>query len=353
MPNRKAIKTADSRMRMIEDRVGVGTWTWDLETSEITWSPGLCRILGLDPHAVVPSIDLYQSLVHPDDQIDFDDAIGVVSERRLESRTFRIIRPDGILRWLHSKAQPHFDRNGKTVMLAGVIQDVTEQQELLDCQHVLKETAKIHAKLLGGWVWRAYPNGKLIETAHWMKLTGQTSQEANDWDRLDAIHPDDKRRFLEAWEFAIENRCQYESTIRVRTVDGVYLSTHSRAMPLINDKGTILFWIGHSTLVSPRPVKTQAAALLDSPQIRASRALVDWTAPELATKSGLSFSTVRRMEQCSANVRADSLVRVRATFESAGVAYFVDEDGDVAIVLRSKAAERSDPKSRIDDEQQG
>ena len=63
MPARKSLKSTDSRLRVIEEGIRVGTWTWDLETSEVTWSIGLCAILGVDPHTVVPSIDLYQSLV--------------------------------------------------------------------------------------------------------------------------------------------------------------------------------------------------------------------------------------------------------------------------------------------------
>lgn len=331
MPTRKSLKTADAKLRMIEDKLGVGTWTWDLDTSEVMWSPGLCRILGVDPHTVVPSIDLYQSLVHPDDQLDFDDAIGIVSDKRLESRRFRVIRPDGGLRWLHSKAEPHFDRNGRTIMLTGVIRDVTEEEDTREAYFVQKETNKILMKHLSGWVWRAYPNGKLMETAHWMKLTGQTPQEAHDWDKLAAIHPDDRQLFRDTWSEAIAKKIPYDATIRVRTVDGIYVARHSRAIPLIDEKGDILQWIGHSTLVADRRMDIVTKGLLGSAQIRASRALLNWTGPELAERSGVSFSTVRRMEQCSTAVRADSLVRVQATFESAGIAFITDEDGQLAM----------------------
>ena len=37
------------RLRVIEDKFSIGTWSWDLDTSEVTWSTGLFRILGLDP----------------------------------------------------------------------------------------------------------------------------------------------------------------------------------------------------------------------------------------------------------------------------------------------------------------
>ncbi|MBZ5763789.1 PAS domain-containing protein, partial [Rhizobium sp. VS19-DR104.2] len=332
MPTRKILKTADSKLKMIEESIGVGTWTWDLDTSEVAWSSGLCQILGVDFHTVIPSIDLYQSLVYPDDQVDFDDAIGIVNERRLENRKFRIIRPDGIVRWLQSKARPHCDRTGKTVMLTGVIRDVTSDEDMQAKYLSQKKSTAILTKLLGGWVWRAHPNGKLMETTHWTKLTGQTLQEAHDWDKLDAVHPDDRQCFRDTWSSAIRHQDRCEVTVRVRTAEGNYVTMHSRALPLTNVDGNILLWLGHSALVE-EAAKQGEVVLLDSAQIRASRSLLNWTGPELATKANLSFSTVRRMEQNSITVKSDNLVKVRATFEAAGIMFTTNAWGNVAMSL--------------------
>lgn len=329
MPNRK-LKTTDARLKLIEEKIGTGTWTWDLETGELIWSAGLCRILGVDPHDIVPTIDLYQSLVHPDDQIDFDDAIGVVSSRKLENRKFRIIRPDGVLRCLQSRAEPHFDRNGKTVLLIGVITDVTDDEAFRAEFEVQKQTANVLTRLLEGWVWRAHPDGKLIETAHWMKLTGQTPGEAHDWERLSAIHPEDRDGFREAWRNASANRTELEMTIRVKLLDGSYQQRRSRAYPVLNGDGSIRYWIGHSVVVPEKaptcPGKSHDSALLTASQIRAARALLDITGPELAERSGVSFSTIRRMEQNASSVREESLVRVRMTFEVLGITFTHDGD---------------------------
>ncbi len=331
MPARKSLKSADSKLKMAEEKIGFGTWTWDLETSELNWSPGLCRILGVDPHTIVPTIDLYQSLCHPDDQLDFDDAIGIVSSRKLESRIFRIIRPDGVLRYLHSKAEPHFDRNGTTVMVMGVIEDVTDGQALKQELASQRDSSKVLMKLVDGAVWRAYPDGRLIETSHWMKLTGQTPQQARDWEKLAAIHPDDRAMFREAWRDAILRRGLLDVSIRVRLVDGSYQRRHSRAHPILDADGEIVQWIGHSVAIKRSASAPALQAFLTSAQIRAARALLDWTAPELAEKAAVSFSTVRRMEQKASSVRQESLVRVRTTFEAAGVTFSVEDGGQVSM----------------------
>ncbi|NTF32684.1 PAS domain-containing protein [Rhizobium skierniewicense] len=334
MPTRKTLKTPDAKMKLLEEKLDLGTWTWDLETSELVWSTGLCRILGVNPNTVVPNIDLYQSLVHPDDQLEFDDAVLLAASKKLEHRRFRIIRPDGMLRVLESKAHPHFNRDGKAVMVIGVIRDITEEeQSRLDCI-LQKETAKALTKLLGGDVWRAYPNGKLIETVHWTKLTGQTPQETHDWEKLAAIHPEDRSLFREAWKDAIEHRSIFDVTIRIRLVNGTYQCIRGRAFPVLDAGGSVTQWIGHTVIVKEHRTKLEEEKLLTSAQIRASRAFLDWTAPELAARAAVSFSTVRRMEHDARTVKRESLVCVKKAFQDAGICYHQVGDGEVAISLK-------------------
>ncbi|MFK0335347.1 PAS domain-containing protein [Rhizobium sp. NPDC090275] len=330
MPHTRPLRTADSKLRLLEEKLNVGTWTWDLLSSEITWSHGLFRMLGFDPSSVVPTLDLYQSLVHPDDQMTFDDAIGLASDRRLQNRKFRIIRPDGSLRWLHSKAQPHLDRSGVPVLLFGVIVDVTEEEELKATSENDAKVASILTRLLKGKVWRASPNGKLIETADWTSLTGETAAQAHDWASLSAIHPDDREKFRENWRRAISSKEEYSSKFRVLAKTGRYVQMASRAMPLVNASGAIDQWVGYS-VIAETSLPEVGAACLCSAQIRAARGFLDWTAQQLAEFSGVSFSTIRRMEASHASVRADSVQQVRATFEKRGIVFVAGDDGLVSI----------------------
>lgn len=67
--------------------------------------------------------------------------------------------------------------------------------------------------------------------------------------------------------------------------------------------------------------------MLTAAQIRAARALVDWTQPELARQAGLSLPTIRRMEGAMGPGRssAANVDAVRRALESAGVE-FLDAD---------------------------
>lgn len=327
-------QTAEMRLRAIEDRFEVGTWSWDISSCVVAWSPGLYKILGVDPAVVVPSLDFYQSLVHPDDQLDFSDATGLASTKRLQDRTFRIIRPDGTLRWLRSKGQPIFDRSGAIVAMFGVAADVTEFKLMEEDRDRRADLNRSLTQLLGGNVWRAYPNGRLIETAGWSKLTGDSPSQARDWDNLASVHPEDRGLFRKAWSLAIETREKFEACMRVRTVNGNYVRLKNVAVPLMSEDDSIVEWIGCASFVEN--VGTKSGTLdVQAEQIRAARAMLGWSASQLSRSSGVSFSTVRRMEISTENIRSVSLSRVLSCLEAEGVRFSTSFDGTRSVAWGS------------------
>lgn len=69
--------------------------------------------------------------------------------------------------------------------------------------------------------------------------------------------------------------------------------------------------------------------MLTAAQIRAGRALVDWSGARLAEASGLSLQTIRRMESAVGPARssAANVEAVRRALEGAGVVFLETEDG--------------------------
>lgn len=83
------------------------------------------------------------------------------------------------------------------------------------------------------------------------------------------------------------------------------------------------------------PMAHDQLAPLSAAQVKAARGLLDWTARELAEHSGVSFSTVRRIEAPDRPVmRDDSLRAVRSAFERHGVAFVELSDGRLGVVSR-------------------
>jgi PAS domain S-box-containing protein len=106
-----------------------GSWAWNAATGEHYWSDEHYRIFGLDPEKFELTIEAAREFIHPEDQPvanqAFDKAIGEGSEFDLN---FRIVRPGGTVRYVHSQAHPVFDDAGEVTEYVGTIMDITQRK---------------------------------------------------------------------------------------------------------------------------------------------------------------------------------------------------------------------------------
>jgi transcriptional regulator with XRE-family HTH domain len=76
--------------------------------------------------------------------------------------------------------------------------------------------------------------------------------------------------------------------------------------------------------------------MLTSDQIRAARALVRWSARELAEKASLSLPTVQRLEGATGipSASVQTLMSIKAALEAAGVEFIAENGGGPGVRLR-------------------
>ena len=338
MPIRNA-KTPEYRIHLLESLLGAGIWTYDVSSREVTWSPGLFRLIGLDAHSVMASTELYESLVHPDDRLTHEEIVQMAATGELSLRRFRIIRPDGRLIWVESRTEQQYDRNGKMAVLHGIVQDITAVEALRSDHARILNLNTSMTRITGGDIWRANPEGKLLDFSTWMRFTGQTTEELRDYEELSAIHPDDRKIFREAWAAGISARQNIELSVRVRRYDGIYQRFNNKIVPVLNQQGAIVEWHGMSWAVDDIATRPGPTISLQAPHIRAARALLDWSAQKLAQVSKTSFSTIRRMELDTTTVKPDSVERVRQLLESRGIRFLLTAEGDVSVALSGRPPE--------------
>jgi c-di-GMP-specific phosphodiesterase len=104
----------------------VGSWTWEASTREVHWSPGMHELLGRPPEGPTSTA----LVVHPDDADRYRTAIEATTAGRGRfDEEYRIVRPDGSIRWVHGRAEAEVDERGRLVRVVGFTQDVTERKE--------------------------------------------------------------------------------------------------------------------------------------------------------------------------------------------------------------------------------
>lgn len=324
---------AGINLPLVEAALGAGVWKYDLQTHEMAWSTGFFRIVGLDPNSIIPTPELYDSLLHPDDRIAPVEYFQKANAGELPVRRYRLIRPDGRLLWLSCKTERQFDREGRLVVLLGVVQDVTADEVARSEQSRLASFNTSARKITGADFWRADPQGKLIDLKGWMQFTGQNADQLRDYGSLSAVHPDDRERFRQAWQDGIARKQRIDLTVRVRHHSGTYQRFKNVAVPMTDDGGAILEWHGMTVAVDDTPSTSVATAAIQAAHIRAARALLDISAQQLAEMSQVSFSTLRRMESDASAVRQDSVEQVRAALELRGVQFLPRLNGQVSVGL--------------------
>jgi len=105
----------------------IGTWRWDLHTAGDRRDAGLNGILGLPPRATTQPMQDFFKRVHPDDRAAVERAVEAAREGDGEyTAEFRIVRPDGSIRWVRDRGRVICDVSHEPILMTGAIVDVTE-----------------------------------------------------------------------------------------------------------------------------------------------------------------------------------------------------------------------------------
>lgn len=110
----------------------IGTFEWNIRTGEVSWSAVEEELYGFLPGGFGGKYGTWLNTVHPEDRAAADEAVRLSVAMRHELNTeFRIIRPDGQVRWIAAKAKVQYDPQGSAVRMVGINMDITERKELL------------------------------------------------------------------------------------------------------------------------------------------------------------------------------------------------------------------------------
>ncbi|WP_339132976.1 MAG: PAS domain S-box protein [Candidatus Electrothrix sp. GW3-4] len=138
---KKAVEALQENQKLLleaQQMAHIGNWWHDLITGELYWSDEFFRILGIEPQK--PTNELAVTLIHPDDLPILQKAMEKSVAGKMEhEHEFRIIRPDGEIRWIHNHWFRINDKKGKEIKRIGTHQDITERK-----RHDAINVARLH-----------------------------------------------------------------------------------------------------------------------------------------------------------------------------------------------------------------
>ena len=139
----EALRQSEERLGLALSAGGIAAWDYRLDTGEVVWNPEHYRMLGYETDEVRPSFESFLTRVHPDDADRVSARfLGALERGEDYDAEFRVVLPDGELRWIVAEGHFELDAAGKAVRSYGVMQDVTGRVLAAEARREGEETLR-------------------------------------------------------------------------------------------------------------------------------------------------------------------------------------------------------------------
>lgn len=276
----KAHRQTREKQRLLEiaeSMAGIGHWRLDLATSRVSWSDAVYDIHGVSRESFDPNLDDAVAFYHPEDREQVRDHLARAIET-LSSFDFqlRLIRSDGALRHVVSRAVCELDDQGRGRAIFGLFQDVTETVATIERLRREKRRYSLVTEHAGDVITRYdfSGRGKFISPAI-EKLLGYTVVETVCLDVPSVLHPEDRLPVMAV--FASMSRGLDQRTIqhRSRHKRGHYVWVESNLQLVRDEDGQPQEIVSVSRDISDRKaLELDLVAARDDAREQAQRALL-------------------------------------------------------------------------------
>lgn len=212
----QALWESENRLAEAQSIARIGSWKWEPATGKVWWSDVVFALFGVDPQVVRPSFEAFLERVHPDDRpVAVTRAEAVLAGAEGFAHDLRIIRPDGGVLWLHSRARVTRDEAGHIICVEGTDQDITDRKRT---ELALEEGQRIAAAAeslaeLGAWSWQIDANQWTFSEG-WSRIHGCATREMGTRELMMLTHPEDVPAIENAFKSLMGNE-RYELEYRI------------------------------------------------------------------------------------------------------------------------------------------
>ena len=134
----QALRDSEERFRQVVENIREVFWLSDPHKSQILYvSQGYEQVWGRTCESLYASPRSWLDSIHPEDRLRVTEAALTKQTEGVYDETYRIVRPDGSIRWIHDRAFPLRDRFGQVYRISGIAEDITKQRFLEDTLHDL------------------------------------------------------------------------------------------------------------------------------------------------------------------------------------------------------------------------
>jgi PAS domain S-box-containing protein len=188
----------------------------------------------------------FMALVHEEDRAGLAGRIDRATRDGVYSAEFRIVLPEGEVRWVSSRGRCLYDPDGTPAAMTGVDLDITERKRDEEQRRAAEDRFRQLAESIQQVFWMADPRGALLYVSPAFETIFGRSCESlaatpGVW--MDAVHPDDRERVEQA-AYARSRRGDYDEVYRIIRPDGAVRWIRDRAFHMYDDAGEVYRLVG-------------------------------------------------------------------------------------------------------------
>ncbi|MEB3282398.1 MAG: PAS domain S-box protein [Lyngbya sp.] len=156
-------------------------------------------------------------------------------------------------KWWDIIVTPIFGDQRQVEQILCLSRDITSLKQAEDALRTSENLYRTLSDAVPDFIWSCDGNGQTdFVNSRWIEYTGLTLEELNSKGLQQINHPDDYPELQDAWEQAKQRGEPFEAEFRYRRHDGVYRWFMGRAVPLKDESGKVIKWIGTTTDIHER-----------------------------------------------------------------------------------------------------
>jgi PAS domain S-box-containing protein len=252
----EALRRSEAYLAEAQRLTHTGSWADDGTVRPVYWSEEHYRIFGLNPQQGLPTREQPLLQIHPDDRDKVLQAFDRAIQQNVDSEAeYRIVLPDGTVKYAHSIGHPVLNANGDLVEIVGTTVDITErkrtEEALRRSEAYLAEAQRLTHT--GSWAGSSpfRPVYWSEEHYHIFGLDPQQGLPVLEQPQ-ERIHPDDRDKVIQTFERLTNQKVDSEVEYRIVLPDGTIRYAHGIGHPVLDANGNVVELVGTTVDITAR-----------------------------------------------------------------------------------------------------